>query len=110
MSYSYPNQKGAVTCLAAAIIDVEDSHNVCIWYLYNSIYLVHSLYFRLKSEVKQLTLKYGISYVFCMTDIQLADVFILNMESRKALMKEQRCETLHEGKGQFVNTNRYDPF
>lgn len=33
-----------------AITDVKDSHNACIWYLYNSIYLVHSLYLSLESE------------------------------------------------------------
>lgn len=46
---------------------------------------------------------------FFKTDIQPADVFIPNRESSKALMKEQKCETLHEGKGQFVNMNRYEP-
>lgn len=43
-----------------------------------------------------------------MRDVQAADVLILNMERGKALVKEQRCETLHEGKGQFVYMNRYE--
>lgn len=109
-TYSYPHHKGEESCLMTAITDVKDSHNACIWYLYNSIYLVHSTYLSLESEeVKQLIPKHSISYEFCMTDIQLADVFIPNMESCKALMKEQRCKTLHKRKGQCVNMNMYEP-
>lgn len=45
-----------------------------------------------------------------MTDIQPAEVFAHKMEkSRKALMKKQRCEILHKGKGQFINTNKHEP-
>lgn len=105
MSYSYPNHKGAESCLTAAMIDVKDSHNVCIWYLYNSIYLVHSLYLRLRSEGSKAADSEVQHFLRILYDRHTAS----RCTSTKYGELQSINETLHEGKGQFVNMNRYEP-